>query len=58
MTEPTTTVQDTLRGDILAGGVDDWVSMADVQGRITRRHLARTPPERQKLMVRRRSGRC
>ena len=28
MTEPGTTAQDTLRGDILASGRDDWVSMA------------------------------
>ena len=28
MTEPGTTAQDTLRDDILAGGHDDWVSMA------------------------------
>lgn len=52
MTKPTTTAQDTLRGDILAGGLDDWVSMADVRGRITRRRLVETPPERQQLMLR------
>jgi hypothetical protein len=36
MTEPGTTAQDTLRGDILATGRDDFVSMAAVQGRISR----------------------
>lgn len=52
MTEPTTTAQDILRGDILAGGLDDWVSMADIRGRISRRRLAETPAERQQLMLR------
>ena len=36
MTEPGTTAQDTLRDEILAGGHDDWVSMAEVRGCISR----------------------
>jgi hypothetical protein len=51
MTEPETTAQGTLRGDILAGGLDDWVSMADVMGRIARRRLADSEAERQRLVV-------
>jgi hypothetical protein len=44
-------VREILRGDILAGGLDDWVSMADVRGDITRRRLAATPSERQQLTL-------
>jgi hypothetical protein len=51
MTEPGTTAQDILGGDILASGRDDWVSMADVQGRISRRQLADSAAERQRLVV-------
>ncbi|WP_418002335.1 hypothetical protein ACNO8X_19510 [Mycobacterium sp. PDNC021] len=51
MTEPTTTAQDLLRADILASGRDDFVSMADVRGRINRRKLVTTDSERQQLMV-------
>lgn len=51
MTEPGTTAQDTLRGDILAMGRDDFVSMADVQGQISRGRLADSVAERQQLVV-------
>jgi hypothetical protein len=51
MTEPGTTAQETLRGDILASGRDDWVSMAAVQGRISRGRLADSAVERQRLVV-------
>jgi hypothetical protein len=51
MTEPETTAQDTLRGDILAMGRDDFVSMADVQGQISRGRLADSVAERQQLVV-------
>lgn len=51
MTESEMTAQDTLRGDILASGHDDWVSMADVQGRIDRRRLATVASERQQLVL-------
>ena len=51
MTEPETTAQDILRDDILAGGHDDWVSMADVQGRIDRGRLAELVADRQQLVV-------
>ena len=32
MTEPTADVVRTLRGDILAHGLSDWVSLADLRG--------------------------
>lgn len=51
MTEPGTTAQDILRSDILASGRDDWVSMAAVQGRISRGRLANSAAERQRLVV-------
>jgi hypothetical protein len=51
MTEPGTTAQDTLRGDILASGRDDWVSMADVRGCISRGRLADSASDRQQLML-------
>ena len=51
MTDPRTTAQEWLRNDILAGGRDDWVSMADVQGRISRRCLADSASERQQLIL-------
>src|ERR1700678_4212868 len=51
MTEPGTTAQDILRGDILAMGCDDFVSMADVEGRISRGRLAESLAERQQLVV-------
>jgi hypothetical protein len=51
MTESETTAKDILRDDILASGHDDWVSMADVQGRISRRRLADSVAERQRLVV-------
>jgi hypothetical protein len=51
MTEPETTAQNTLRDDILAGGQDDWVSMADVQGRIDRGRLTELVADRQQLVV-------
>ena len=51
MTEPGTTAQDTLRDDILAGGHDDWVSMAEVRGCISRGRLADSASERQQLML-------
>jgi hypothetical protein len=51
MTESRTKAQITLRDDILAGGHDDWVSMAEVRGRISRRRLADAASERQELML-------
>jgi hypothetical protein len=51
MTKPGTTAQDTLRGDILAVGVDDYVSLADVQALITDGSLAESGAERQRLVV-------
>ena len=51
MTEAETTAQDILRDDILAGGHDDWVSMADVEGRIARGGLAELVADRQQLVV-------
>ncbi|MCX8563921.1 hypothetical protein OS122_23775 [Mycolicibacterium mucogenicum] len=51
MTESTTTARDLLRADILAGGRDDYVSMADIRGRINRRKLVTTDAERQQLML-------
>jgi hypothetical protein len=35
VSDSSTAAQDTLRGDILAMGRDDFVSMADVQGQMT-----------------------
>jgi len=52
MTEPLTTAQEILREDILVGGHDDWVSMADVRGRISRRRLVDSATERQQLTLR------
>jgi hypothetical protein len=52
MTDSSTTAQDTLRDDILAGGRDDWVSMAEVRGCISRGRLADSASERQRLMLR------
>ncbi len=52
MTEPTADVVRTLRGDILAHGLSDWVSLADLRGRLNRRGLATSDPaERQQLML-------
>jgi hypothetical protein len=51
MTEPRTTAEDALRGDILAMGCDDFVSMADVLGQISRGRLADSVAERQQLVV-------
>jgi hypothetical protein len=51
MTEFSTTAQDTLRDDILAGGHDDWVSMAEVRGCISRGRLADSAAQRQQLML-------
>ena len=51
MTEPASAAQDTLRSDILASGHNDFVSMADVQGRISRRRLADSVAERQRLVL-------
>jgi hypothetical protein len=51
MTGPETSALSTLRDDILASGRDDWVSMADVQGRISRRGLAESALERQQLIL-------
>jgi hypothetical protein len=46
-----TAARDTLRGDILAVGMDDFVSMADVQGFIDDGGLADSAAERQRLVV-------
>jgi len=51
MTEPKQTAQETLRGDILAVGVDDFVSMADVQGLIDYGGLADSAAECQQLVL-------
>jgi hypothetical protein len=51
MTESRTTAQVTLRDDILAGGHDDWVSMAEVRGCISRGRLANAASERQQLTL-------
>lgn len=51
MTEPGSSAQDTLRGDILAVGVDDFVSMADVQSCICDGFLANLSTEQQQLVV-------
>jgi hypothetical protein len=45
------TAQGILRAAILASGHDDWVSMADVRGNISRRRLADSPSDRQQLML-------
>ena len=50
MTEPATP-QDLLRGDILAYGLDDWVSLADVRGVLDDRGVTRVPAERQQLVL-------
>ena len=51
MTESSITAHDVLRDDILAGGHDDWVSMAEVRGCISRGRLADSASERQQLML-------
>jgi hypothetical protein len=51
MTEPAMTAHNILRDDILAGGHDDWVSMADVQGRIARGGLAELVADSRQLVV-------
>jgi hypothetical protein len=51
MTESGSRAQDTLRGDILAVGVDDFVSLAAVQGLIDDGGLADSAAERQQLVV-------
>jgi hypothetical protein len=51
MTEPGNTAHDILRGDFLAMGRDDFVSMADVQGQISRGQLADSVAERQRLVI-------
>jgi hypothetical protein len=51
MTNPGTTAQDVLRDGILASGHDDFVSMADVQSRVSRGGLADSVPARQQLVV-------
>jgi hypothetical protein len=51
MVELETTAQRILREDILAGGHDDWVSMAEVRGCISRGRLADAASERQQLML-------
>jgi hypothetical protein len=51
MTESSITAQDALRDDILAGGHDDFVSMADVQACIFGGLLADLSTEHQQLVV-------
>jgi hypothetical protein len=51
MTGSETTAQAVLRNSILAGGRDDWVSMAEVRGCISRGRLADSASERQRLML-------
>lgn len=51
MTETGSTARDTLRGDILAVGVDDFVSLADVQGLIDDGGLAESAAECQRLVM-------
>lgn len=43
--------QVTLREQILNVGLDDWVSLAEVETIIERYHLADTAPERQKITL-------
>lgn len=51
MSEPSTTAEDLLRADILAYGIDDWVSLADVRGALDRRGLTAIPADRQRLIL-------
>lgn len=51
VSDSSTAAQDTLRGDILAMGRDDFVSMADVQGQIDCGRLADSVAECQQLVV-------
>jgi hypothetical protein len=51
MTEPGATAQDILRDGILASGHNDFVSMADVQSRVSRGGLADSVAARQQLVV-------
>jgi len=51
MTEPATTAQGVLRNDILAYGLYESVSLADVRGCLDRRQLAPAPADRQQLML-------
>ena len=51
MVELETMAQRILREGILAGGHDDWVSMAEVRGYISRGHLADSVSDRQQLML-------
>ncbi len=51
MTETGSTARDTLRGDILAVGVDDFVSLADVQGLIDDGGLAESAADCQRLVI-------
>lgn len=52
MTESETAAEELLRNAILAGGHDDWVSMAEVRGSISRGRLADSASDRQQLMLR------
>jgi hypothetical protein len=51
MTQRESSAHDILRQDILAVGVDDFVSMADVKGIIDNDGLADSPTEVQRLVV-------
>lgn len=51
MTESESSARDTLRCDILAMGRDGFVSMADVLGQVSRRRLAVSEADRQRLVV-------
>lgn len=51
MTEPGSSARDTLRGEILRVGVDDFVSMAAVRGIIDEDGLADSAVELQRLVV-------
>jgi hypothetical protein len=51
MTETSTAAQNTVRGDIFVDGHDDWVSMAEVRGCISRGRLTDLASEQQQLML-------
>ena len=51
MTDSTTAAQELLRNDILAYGLYESVSMADVRGCLDRRGLATAPAVRQQLIL-------
>ncbi len=51
MTDSLAAAQDILHSEILAGGHDDWVSMAEVRSYISRGRLANSTSEQQHLAL-------